>query len=91
MTAQAGRGQEKGLYVYKNRRCPLGAAALPLPWPFGPHATGYKQKKTNKPQWWATSSSFCSTVAAFAYNFFPHSLRRVNITSEFRSTATFTL
>ena len=35
--------------MYKNRRCPLGAAAEPLPWPFGPHATGYKYKMTNKP------------------------------------------
>ena len=42
MTAQAGRGQEKGLKCIKDRCCPLGAAAKPLPWPFGPHATGYK-------------------------------------------------
>ena len=38
----------KGYTCRTARRCPLGAAALLLPWPFGPHAAGYKYKIQNK-------------------------------------------
>ena len=50
MTAQASSGVGNGYTGGKQSpvSCLREAAAMPLPWPYGPHVAGYKYKNQNK-------------------------------------------